>query len=49
VKVEGASAQGRPPLWWIEVRLRVDHNHAVNNGINNNAGAAILKPQVLNF
>jgi hypothetical protein len=31
------------------VRLRVDHNHAVNNGINNNAGATILKPQILNF
>jgi hypothetical protein len=49
VKVEGASAQGRPPLCRVEVALRNDHNHAVNNGINNNAGAAILKPQVLNF
>lgn len=31
------------------MRLRVDHHHVIHNGINNNAGATILKPEILNF
>jgi hypothetical protein len=49
VKLEGASAQGRPPFRWFEVALRAHQNSVINNGVDNEAAAAVFKSNGVNF
>jgi len=43
VKLEGASAQGRPPFGWLKVALRTDQDSIFNNGIDNETTATVFK------
>jgi len=47
MKVEGASAQGRPPLCRLKLRLWNDNDHLFNNGVNDKK-ITTLKTQLLN-
>ena len=49
MKLEGASAQGRPPLCRLEVTLRTHQNSVINNGVDNEAAAAVFKSNGVNF